>query len=174
MQQQRRKQQANAQAVGVGREGDLLDHQRTPGVEQNEAGRCDRQQQPNERQVDADQQQLQRNQAARSENMAGQKGVLGGRPIDCGQVRVVDLVEQALKRWGNARVGEGLGRGEAVGRAGLHEPVAIPEVAEPVVLEQRHAERPAQPEQRRPDHQPYNWQPIGRPPKEREDHRHGQ
>ena len=75
---------------------------------------------------------------------------LRGRRVDRGQVRIVDAVQDLFERIGDAWIIEERFRRNTVWRARRTEAVAISQVAIEVVLKERAAKQPTDPEDRGP------------------------
>ena len=149
----RGQQQADADAVRMRGEGDLLDDQGAPGVEEDAARGRQAEQQDDDGQVDRDQDRLQHGDARRLDPERDEEDELRDRSVDRLQLRVVDAIQDALEDRRHRRIDEELLRRGAVRRAGRGEPVAIPEVAVEVVLVERAADQSAKPEADRPEQQ---------------------
>ena len=132
-------------------EGDLLDHQGTPGVQEDIARRRQPQQEKHRGEIDRDQDRLQDGDAGRLDPIRDQEDHLRDWRVDRRKLRVVDTVQNPLEERGHRRVDEELFGRRAVGSAGDGEAVAVPQVAVEVVLVERPADQPAEPERDRPD-----------------------
>gem|GEM_PF-4140632 len=145
--------EGDTQYVRVCGESDLLHEQRTPRVEQHPVGFCHLQQHQHHGKVDRRQHQLQWPDLAGCQDVSQRKKPLVRRAIDCCDIRVVYLVEnrfETVSKVITCKVGRG---GNAVGRTGLNEQVAVPQVAVEVVLENRLSNDPDQSEHHRePEH----------------------
>ena len=149
----RGQQQADADAVRVRGEGDLLDHEGTPRVEEDVPCRRQAKQQGDGGQVDRDQDRLQHGNARRLDPVGDEEDDLGDRRVDRRQFRVVHAVQDALEERRHRRVDEELLGGYAVRRTRGSEPESVPQVATEVVLVERTADQSAEAEGDRPEEQ---------------------